>query len=118
MNRHTHYKKIFQNPALLNEMLKDRRNGMSYRELGRKYNCDHSSCVHWCMKMGLPKIQAGRKTLEETKYEPICITRGMETKFENVEQNFTNEKLNDGKSYAEYLAHEKNKRYNQLLSKK
>ena len=68
----------------------------------------------WSMRA--EKMQ--EEPLKEIKYKPIYITRGMETKFENVEQNFTNEKLNDGKSYAEYLAHEKNKRYNQLLSKK
>ena len=77
--------------------------GYSSTAIGLKLKRDHTTIIHHLQLMGL-KNPSPKLTLREVKkYEPICILKGMETKVPNVEMNVTREKINIGKSYAEYL---------------
>lgn len=101
----------------VDEMIKLRLEGWSYPALAKKFNCDHASVCYWCYKRGLKRVQF-RKPKETKKYSPICILRGMETKLPNIEMNITRERLNEGKSYQEYLKSEKDKKFRELLTSK
>lgn len=43
-------KLIFKNPEILNEMLELRKQGWSTLELGKKYNCNHTTVMYQIMK--------------------------------------------------------------------
>jgi len=120
------FKKVFfNNPELLEEMRMLRKEGWSYPRLARRYKVDHSSIIYQIQKAGiLPK--------EKVKWErPLCKVCGAKVaNFWNVycsrecmavrnkvkpqpieiPQSNNKEKINEGKSYAEYLRIEATKR--------
>lgn len=89
--------------------------GYSSVAIGLKLNRDHSTILYHLKEMGLKAKTLIIIQREVKKYEPFLILKGMETKFENVETNYQKEKLNNGKTYAEYLDVERNQKYNKLL---
>ena len=86
-----HYKKIFNNLQLLENMIKDRKNGFSIPALGIKYKVDNSTISYHLKKNRMTK----------NSNEIIsCIKT----------QDFLEEKINPGKTYQEYCDEEKQRK--------
>ena len=91
------YKKIFTDEGKLNELLEKLKNGESPTSLARFYHCDHSSIIfqrdkHFGKQKRITKnIACERDTF---RFIPCSLP---------VPETF-GEKINKGKTYAEYLA--------------
>jgi IS30 family transposase len=76
--------------------------GLSSVAIGFKLKRDHSTILHHLKAMGLKStnINCGKIiSMEKALINP--------TRLPNIEVNYLKEKLNEGKSYAEYLEKEK-----------
>ena len=49
------YINVFKNEAQLNEMIRLRREGWTYKSLATIYGVDHTSIYFWCKKMSIPR---------------------------------------------------------------
>ena len=88
-----HKPRTFKNPAVLHQMLFLRLSGWPLEELAFKFNCDKSSVWDACIRSGLPK-------------EIMVLPRPLIV-FRTLYLNFEGERLNRGKTYAEYLEDQK-----------
>ena len=96
---------------LRKEIAKLFNSGWTINNIARLKKKDHATILYHLKKTGyVSKNFEWRKEIKVETYKPIQMVKGMETKLENVEMNFTKEKINEGKSYAEYTA---DKRYQQ-----
>lgn len=96
----------FDRPEILNEMLALRKEGWSYAAIGIKYDRDHSTIVYWCQKSGITPI--GLRKIKRV-YRPRA--------YKNVvlpESLMVEERINEGKSYAEYLEEDRKRKYGKL----
>ena len=59
------YGRVFKDPQVLDEMLTRYKDGESTIELGRAYNCDHTSIIYQVQKAGMAKKNAMTRLLIE-----------------------------------------------------
>ncbi len=98
---------FFKHPDKFLEMLELRKNGFSFSFLAFTYNCDRTTIRHWCRKYQIfpPKTKFIRNSDEV--FNPGRIATHVVTKI--APQKVSNwvivdgEKINTGKSYADYL---------------
>lgn len=96
--------------AILNEMLDLREQGWSYIKLSYRYNCDYTTIIYWCQKLGVvplvtTKIKATFKDNSNNNYDMDDL-------------KYPEEKVREGKSYVEYLKEESqrnNKKWNKVF---
>ncbi len=94
------------------EMLQLRIQGWSTISLGAKYNRDHTTILYHCKKYG---IEPGKLPIAEipnikfTIDEPEEFTPKTPPKIYKYAHLFFNEKINEGKSYREYIDEVSNK---------
>jgi hypothetical protein len=98
--------------------------GLSTVAIGKIVEKDHTTITHHLQYMGIKtkkpvitQIQIKNQTFRETQKYKVELYQAMinPSKIENVEQNIFGEKINEGKSYAEYLSEKDKKRYQQLI---
>jgi len=81
------------------QMLILRSKGWSYPRIGRMFNKDHSTVIHWCRRFG---VDVGRDVLPAQEFEWKIYKKPAPSthKYEHL----INEPINKGKSsYAAYL---------------
>ena len=83
----------------IQQMIQMRRDGYSTVEIGRKFGKDHTTITHHCQNAGITKnIKKIFKKVEPFELEQLA---------ELVDE----EPVNKGKTYAEYLEEEKNRKW-------
>lgn len=98
----------FAEPRTLEEMTSLRQLGWSYGKLGLKYDRDRTTIIYWCKKMNIvPKVKEKVIAYGITKKDITVVNQVISPKLEV-------EKVNEGKSYAEYLMEEKKRKLGKL----
>ena len=99
----------FADKVTLEEMLSLRKQGWSYNRLGLKYDRDHTTIIYWCQKMGVSPA-----THDKIKISRAVITMKQKTIVQSViSPKYKEDKINEGKSYQEYLQEEMKRKYKQ-----
>lgn len=84
-----HKPRTFKNTEVLWLMLEMRRNGWPLKELAFFFNCDHTSVRKQCLKYDIPAV--------------IPLIPHPTIIFQRVLLDFDGERINQGKTYREYL---------------
>jgi len=111
------YSKIFQrNPDKRKEMLELYRCGYSSKELGRIYDCDHTSILHWVHKYNV-KQETTKELKKTTLLKKPTLGEQIKGVLQNKWQPTGEEKINKGHDYEWYLEQEKLKNMSKIERK-
>lgn len=87
------------------QMLVLRARGWSYPRIGKMFNKDHSTVIHWCRRFD---VDIGKPLIAQDDFEWRVLKKAPPSKYKYTE--ILNEPINKGKlTYAEYLQAEKDK---------
>ena len=99
-------KKIFRDKKLLTQMLNLRLNGLALSSLAWLFACDRDSITKQCQKYGIEPHHVYSRVMLDEEGEVIMVERIVSAVLpkDNLTYKIVNgERINLGKSYAEYV---------------
>ena len=103
----------FTDKIALEEMLVLRMAGATYNDLGRRYEVDHTTIIYHCKKAGIgtPELEPVKLKRKERIIVPKQIVQRREIRLHPI---LAAERMNTGKTYAEYVEAQHQRRYAHL----
>lgn len=102
-------KSVFKTPKDVLGMFEKRSSGFSYKRLAEYYGVDHTTIIYWCSRYGIKKHQP----INLTKEIHITMKKRFPAPAPPIKGKYKDiiyEKVNEGKTYAEYLEEERRRK--------